>query len=374
MNTADNTPTYNLMGGGGGGGPPMGTAHPANLSGAPANPPPQVGAPQSPGGPAPGWGGAPQAAPMWGGGTNYGTNNGGMTGTQGGAGGNFFEGLGNYFGFGRPTTIGQVDAPVPDQNGYLLGGSAGASQGAYDAAGQRAEGYNGRDFGLNLGQANRGLNGAYALRGAEGQTTNMLMDAANGKGPSAAETTYLRAADDATKRSAGMAFAGRGGQGLLGARTAAETTFEGTQNAANEAGNIRANEMNAARGLLLQNLAQRNQAELGRAGMGLQMGQAGADVNLRGAGLNDAAAQAEYARQMQIMQLNQQGLMGWNQQASSNWGTAAGLNMQGAQTNLQQQNAQDAKRGALVGNVIKGAAGLFGGAAGAIGGAIGGLF
>lgn len=289
-----------------------------------------------------------------GGGGYQGAGGGGL---QNGSGGNFIDGVGNYFGFGKPTTLGHYQGPQVNRNDYYLGGSADASQGLMSASDARAAGYAGRSgpgFDPRMAQGN--LAQAEALRANEARLTQMLEDQAAGRGPSVAADAYTKAAGDATRRAQSIATSARGGAGLLGARQAAEVGFQGGQDAALQSGMIRKQEMLDARGLLGQQLAQRNQANLGRAGMGLDIARTQTGFGMQQQGMNDAAEQAERGRYLQMLQLQQGGLMGYNQAQGGFDQGANQLNAGLDQTNLGQQNAQDAKRGGL----FKKALGFFG--------------
>ncbi len=277
-----------------------------------------------------------------------GYHSGGGGGLNSASGGNFFSGLGNAYGLGKPTTPGHYGGPQVNRNDYFLGGSQQAANGLLGASDQRAAGYAGRATGFDPSAANANLAAANGMRGDEQALTRMLQAQAAGQGPSVAVDTYNQAAQDATKRAQSLATSARGGAGLLGARQAAELGFEGTQNAANQAGMIRKQEMLDARGLLGQQLAQRNQAELARGGLGLDISRTGTGFDLQSRGLNDAAEQAERGRYLQMLQLNQGGAMNYNQQQGQfDLGTNQ-LNSGLDQTNLNQQNAQDAKRRGLI--------------------------
>lgn len=279
---------------------------------------------------------------------NFGGAPAGTTGTQHGAGGNFLEGLGGFFGIGAPTTVGMTQVPQADQNAYYLGGSQQAGQGVADASQAQAQGFLGRDAsGLNLGGYNGAMRAGTGLRPDEAAYTRSLQDAAAGRGPSAAIDTYKQAADAATQRAAGAAFAGRGGSTLLGARQAAEQTFAGTQQAASNAGIMRQQEMQQAQGALGANLQNRAQTELGRAGLGLNAAQVGGQYELAARGQNDAAYGGEMGRYLQALMANQQGGQAYNAQMSGNALGAANINAQQAQFNAGQQDKQDAKRGGL---------------------------
>ncbi len=316
-----------------------------------------------------GWGGVPAtASSQVASGQGGGYQGGGGGGLKSGSGGNFIEGVGNYLGFGKPTTIGGVEGPKLNRDDYFVGGSQGASQGLMDASMGRANAFGGRAGpGLRDARANAYLSRAGALGGDEAALTKMLQDRAAGRGPSVAVDTYTKGAQDATQRAQSLATSARGGAGLLGARQAAETGFQGAQDAALQGGMIRKQEMQEAAGLLGQQLAARNQAELARGGLGLDIARAGADVGQRQLALNDAAQNAELSRYMQLQGMNQQGLMGYNAQQGGFDLDAARINAGIDTTNLGQQNAQDAKRGGF----IKNAMGIIGGP---VGGVLGGLF
>ena len=318
-----------------------------------------------------GWGGVPAQASSQvanaSGGQGGGYQGGGGGGLQSGSGGNFIEGVGNYLGFGKPTTIGGVEGPKLNRDDYNLGGSQQAAQDLQNASMNRANAYGGRSANFDPRRANAYLSYAGSLRPDEAALTTMLQDRAMGRGPSLAADTYTKGAQDATRRAQSLATGARGGAGLLGARQAAELGFEGAQDAALQSGMIKSREMQDAAGMLGQNLAARNQAELARGGFGLDIARSGADVGQRQFALNDAAQNAELGRYMQMLQMQQQGLMGYNQQQGGFDLDAARINAGIDTTNLGQQNAQDAKRGAL----IKGAMGVIGGP---VGGLIGSLF
>lgn len=318
-----------------------------------------------------GWGGVPaqassQAANATGG-QGGGYQGGGGGGLQSGSGGSFIEGVGNYLGLGKPTTIGGVEGPKVNRDDYNLGGSQQAAQGLMDASMGRANAYGQRSAGFNPRQANASLRYAGALRPDEAALTQMLQDRAAGRGPSVAADTYMRGAQDATRRAQSLATSARGGAGLLGARQASEAGFQGAQDAALQSGMIRKQEQQEAAGMLAQQLAARNAAELARGGFGLDVARSGADVGQRQMALNDAAQNAELGRYLQMQQMQQQGLMGYNAQQGGFDLDAARINAGIDTTNLGQQNAQDAKRGALV----KSAMGIIGGP---VGGMIGSLF
>jgi hypothetical protein len=102
------------------------------------------------------------------------------------------------------------------------------------------------------------------LRAASGfQNLNAAnMKAVSGAGPSAAENTYMAAAQDAEKRQLGVAQSGNVAPGQRAAMISAAAQNTGTQagTAANQAGIIRANEMNQARSQAATSIGGMNQA------------------------------------------------------------------------------------------------------------------
>lgn len=280
-----------------------------------------------------------------------GYGSGGSGGTSN-TGGNFVNGLGNYFGIGRPTTIGRFDGPQANRNDYFLGGSQEGFQGLVDDSNDRAAGYAARTVNFDPSRANANLDASENLRGNEQALTALLEKQARGDGPSVAELQYQKTSGDATRKAASAATSARGGQGLLGARRAAEIAYEGGQDAASGAAQIRQQEMAAARGQLGSFLAQRNANELGRAGAGLDVSRTGTEFDQRQLSINDAAEQAERGRGLQMQTANQGGLMGYNSQQSSNDLATNQLNLDVDKTNLGQINAQNAKRGGLFKKVI----------------------
>lgn len=289
--------------------------------------------------------------------------------------GGFLSGVGRQLGLGGPRQISGVDNPQISRDDYYLGGSQGAANQALGqsyAQQQQFLGRGGPQLGpLDLSTYNQAVGQFGAQRQNEAAYLSQLQNAAAGRGPSVAQAQYLQAADDATRRAAGTAFAARGGMGLLGARQAAEQQFAGTQQAAAQSGIQRTQEMLGAQQQLGGFLGQQAQMEQARAqaglagsGLGLQYGQAQAGLDLANRGQNDAAYGNEAQRYLQMLQGNQQGLMGYNAQGSQNYLGAAGLNAQIAQTNLQQQNQADQRRANLLksvaGGVGKVALGAFG--------------
>jgi hypothetical protein len=282
-------------------------------------------------------------------------------GTQGeGPFGGFISGVGRHLGLGGPRQISGVDVPQISRDDYMLGGSTAASNALLDQFGGQGQAFLGRGTGLGLGGYNSAMRASSGLRADEGAYQQRLEAMANGQGPSVAQAQYLQAADDATRRASGMAFAARGGMGLLGARQASEVQFQGAQQAATQAGLQRQQEMLGATQQLGQWQAQRAGLEAQRAGLGL----GGAQAQLAQQSANDAAYGNEMSRYMQVLQGNQQGLMGYNAQGSNNYLQAAGLNAQIAQQNMAAQQQADQRRA----NLLKSAAGgVFGAAKGLFG-------
>jgi hypothetical protein len=268
-------------------------------------------------------------------------------------GGNFLGGIANYYGVGKPNTIRRFEAPQVSRDDYYLGGSQEGFQGLVDASDARAGSYAGRNVAFDPSRANANLDAANNLRGNEQNLTSMLEAQARGDGPSVAEMQYTKNAGDATRKAASAATSARGGQGLLGARRASEIAYEGGQDAASGAAQIRQQEMASARGQLGSFLAQRNANELARGGLGLDVSRTGTEFGQRQMTINDAAEQAERNRGLQMYQSNQQGLMGYNGQQSSNDLATNQLNLDVDKTNLGQLDKQDAKRGAVTNKILK---------------------
>lgn len=316
------------------------------------------------GGGASGQGGGGMLPPTVGSNVASGASGGGLNSASGG---NWIEGVGNFLGFGKPTTIGHYEGPQADKNDFYLGGSQQASEGLFGDSQARADAYGNRGVGFNASGVRNSLRAANAIRGDESALTQMLQDRAAGRGPSVAADTYQRGAQDATRRAQSLATSSRGGSGLLGATKAAELGFEGAQDAALQGGMIRKQEMNEAAGQLGQQLAARNAAELGRGGLGLDLARTGTELGQRQMTINDAAQQGELGRYLQMLQMQQGGLQNFNQMQGG-WGVdMARINAGLDQTNLGQSNAQDAKRGGFIKNV----AGIVGGPVGSV---LGGLF
>lgn len=273
--------------------------------------------------------------------------------------GGFISGVGRHLGLGGPRQISSVDVPQINRNDYYLGGSAEASNALANQFAGQAQSFLGRGApGLQLGNYSNAYSASNALRPDEMAYQQRLEAMANGQGPSVAQAQYQQMADDATRRAAGAAFAARGGLGLLGARQAAEQTFAGTQQAATQGGIQRQQEMLGATQQLGGFLGQRAAAEAQRAGLGLAGAQAQAQAQLAQQSANDAAYAGEQGRYLQLLQGNQQGLMGYNAQGSQNYLGAAGLNAQIAQQNMAAQQQADQRRANLFKSVLGGVGGV----------------
>ena len=282
--------------------------------------------------------------------------------------------IGRGFGFSGPNTIAQVKAPVLNKTDFNFGGSAQGYQTQLNGSDRRQEEINSRNAQLNTAPAQDAYAAAQGMQGNYGQVNNtygqlsgMLMNQASGQGPSVAADQYTQQANDATKRAQAMAMSAGGGQGVLGARMAAEQQYQGGQDAARQAGMIRSQEMLQGRealgnmtGQQQQAFAQQQQAQqgLGTAQLGLSQAQVG--TQLQQQGQNDAASQQERGRQMAMMQSQHQGLMGYQTgQAQATQNTQA-LNSQAAQFNAGQQDKQDSKAAGVVSSVAGKVTGMFG--------------
>lgn len=193
----------------------------------------------------------------------------------------------------------------------------------------------------NYGEALRQAQAAQANVGAQqSQLGGLLMQRAQGQGPSVAELQLQQATQQNAQQAAGLLGSRLGLNPALVARQAAMMQAGANQTAAGQAALLRAQEQQGAQALLAQALAAQRGQDLGMFGSagGLQNQQSGLTIE-------------NLMRQQALNQLT----MGQNQQAQ----------LETNRMNMQQAQADSDRRAALAGQVINAGGGAIAKAAGA---------